>query len=227
MIYIYGNSFTCPPDAHKHDNLKNTWPSIVARCLKTQLCNYGLGGSCFAHTFRQIKNSHKKWTDKDTVIISQSSVRRKLFFNDLPNTTKLQDLLDSKRFGFSQDQKEFLYKFCYPYFHNDTLSIEELTAYYNLINDWLIEKNVYCYVLHCFNPEEEIFENFSNITFSFGKQLYYISDHEFKIPRHINDDRVGHFTEKNHKLIAKQVLKAIIDKSPVDLSGNFVKGVLN
>jgi hypothetical protein len=227
MIYVYGDSFSCPPSHHyHHKEARQSWPKLVANHIGTKEVNHGLGGSSFAHMFQQIRESYKNWDKGDFIIICQTNLRRKLFFENLPHISNLKNLVNYRGFRLSSDQQKLIFKFCYSHFNDKLLAIEQATAFYSLINRWLIERNVHCHVLHCFRSDENILENFSNITFSFGKTLNYISEHEYKVPRHVNDDRVGHISLPNHFLISKQVFSALKNQTAVDLSVNFTEGIL-
>lgn len=229
MIYVYGDSFTCPPSHHyHHEEANQSWPKLVAKYLNTKEINYGLGGSSFAHAFQQIKGSYDKWTADDTIIICQTSPRRKLFFRQLPHVSNLKNLTNFHGFKFNDEQKDLLIKFCGDFFTNKEIAINELTAYYSLINTWLERKNVWCYVIKCFDFRgDEIFEDFSRIKFNVGGDINYVSDHEYDPPDHVRDDRIGHLSLKNHYILAEQVSKAIKEEKPIDLKVKFEKGFLN
>jgi hypothetical protein len=228
MIYVYGDSFSCPPSHHYHHKEANqSWPKLVAKQLETKEINYGLGGSSFAHTFQEIKNSYNKWTADDIVIICQTSPRRKLFFKQLPHLSNLRNLINFHGFKFSEEQKDLLIKFCSDFFTNKEIAINEMTAYYALINMWLERKNTWCYVLRCFDFKDDVFEDFTRIRFSVGGDVNYISEYEYNPPEHVNDDRVGHLSLKNHYILANQVSKAIKEEKPINLKVKFEKGFLN
>ena len=216
-IFIYGDSFACQPLECNHLNTKDhRWPYMLAKHLGHQEKNYGLGGSALEYSFTQIANTKNQWNYDDVLLLCETELVRRWFFKTMPNTSTFNNV--TRALEINEIDKKWVQRWFID-FHNVELSLLQLKAYYYMLDAWCAEKDIVCHVIRCFD-RPVISDIHSNILFSIGDPLDDICFREFKVipDRAIIDTRIGHFSIKNHILIASAIIKAIMNKTNIDFN---------
>jgi hypothetical protein len=223
-LFIYGDSFSCQPAEYKHLSTNNhRWPFMVAKHLKHKEVNYGIGGSALEYSFDKMNKTNKEWSTGDTVILCETNLARRWFFSEFPHCGHINSIKKNK--DIPNRDKNWADRW-FVDFYSESLSFLQLQAYYHMLNTWCINRDIVCHILRCF--DRPLLDNYSNVLFSEADTLNSISNSEFIESIYLvsNDTRIGHFTIENHVLIATAIIKAIINKTSINLDLPFKKKFL-
>jgi hypothetical protein len=216
-IFIYGDSFCCQPADYTHLTTRNhRWPFMLAKHLDDKEVNFGVGGSALEYSFNTIASTKNDWNTGDTIILCETELVRRWFFKAMPNRSTFNNV--TRALEINERDKKWVQRWFID-FHNAELSLLQLKAYYYMLDAWCAEKDIVCHVIRCFD-RPVIPDIHPNILFSIGDPLDDICFREFKVipDRAIIDTRIGHFSIKNHILIASAIIKAIMDKTNIDFN---------
>lgn len=223
-IWSFGASF-----AHLVDNENEQWLRIVANSLDTNLRSYALTGSSSDLIFEKFNHTRHLIKENDIVILSFAAMERRWFIHERPDRAQIFSSLDDdkKENNAIKNYRKYLDNTIVPeiYILNFLYNLHSLTKKLNLHTILLITfpdlittiNNVY---FPLFNISKGLLYNVS-----FNEIVE--NDHKALASIYNNDLRLNHLCKSNHIILANKIIKNIKEKTPIDLTQDFIKNILN
>ena len=202
MIWVFGDSF-----AEQYSNLKDQWMQVIADNLNQELKCFGLSATSADYTYQKFNNIRDDIKHNDIIIICLTSINRRWFFKDYPqSTTNPENQSDIVDLPHDADDVKLALQLYNKYLnHNEIYETYLYNFLYNL--DYISKQlNLHTIVLINFWDTESILKNrkesFPHINFAIGTmQSVNIEELTKQYITNIDlttkDKRVNHLTKTN------------------------------
>jgi hypothetical protein len=217
-----------------YDTPEWAYTSLIAKEFNTTHLNFGLASSSLEYTFHQFEQQRNNLVEGDIVIITLSLPDKTFFFHDRPALSHLWSFETEQHTVEEKNALEIYYK----QLHNSKNIVVNLLNFLHSVQEVTKRKGLKTVVFKTFINEFDSEINnerypdlivangslweFMKLEISQVTLLSYLNTNKF-----VNDSRLFHFSEPNHKIIADSIISAIKYNTEINLENVLLRNIFD